>query len=248
MALVRIFIKGIAMNYHKDDGLWRILFPIGDCHEIKFMKNDTDPGLALAKGNRQIRIRTEGASSKFQTGDNFDQFLDLTAEYSHKDGVKVRDGWAEKAVLMTVENAKFSVDTLTNIDHFMLQGNKVTRSPGRIGYDGVLEIEADKVTVEVDDHAKFPQSFTEDTILIFDNDCGLFDPRKLSDFDMVYNVVDDANNPGQKFEMAKITDQMKGSLAAGTVLDHEDFQKVKDSLSKGLPCHEIQISRANGLP
>lgn len=248
MALVKILIKGIAMSYHKDDGLWRVLFPIGDCHKIKFTKDGSGTGMALAKKNRRIRIRTEGAKSEFAAGDKYDEFLDLTADYSHNDGVTAKSGWANLAVLMTIENAKFSVDGMTNIDHFMLHEDIVTRSPKRIGYDGILEIDAEKVIVEVDGHSKFPQTFTKDVTLTFDNDCGMFDPRKSSDFDMLYNVVDDPNNVGKRFVMAKVTDQMKGLFMAGTKLDNDAQRKVKDSLAFGLPCHKVRVSKPGGLP
>jgi hypothetical protein len=248
MASVNIMVKGIAMNYRKDDGLWHILFPWGDCHNVKFKESEQDPGIALAGENVRIKITTEGAVSQFNAGDNFNNFIDLTAEYSHSDGIKAKDGWEEKAVLMTVENAKFSVDRSTNIRHFMFLDDKVTLGPQEIGYDGKMEIEADKVIVEVEGHGEFPKTFSKDCTLIFDNDCGVFDARKSADFAMLYDVVEDINKPGEQFEMAKVTDEMKGSYAAGTVLSEEQVVTVRDSLARGLPCHMVRVSKTDGLP
>lgn len=254
MASVNILVKGIAINYLKDNGLWHVLFPWGDCHDVKFKESEDEPGQALANENVRIKITTEGAVSQFVTGEKFNDFVDLTAEYSHKDGVKAKDGWEKKAVLMTAENAKFSVNESTRIPHFMFVENptslekRVTLGPRNIGYDGKLEINADKVTVEVDGHEDFPKTYMKDCTLVFDNDCGVFDERKEADFDMLYNVIEDAANPGEKFEMAKVTDQMNGSFAAGTVLTEEQGHRVRDSLARGLPCHQVRVSKPDGLP
>lgn len=246
MAKVNIVIKGISMIYHKDDSIWKILFPFGECHQVKFKQNENDSGIALASSNRQIEITTQNASSVFEIGDSYNDFLDLTAEYSHANGVKIQNEWEDRAVLMTLENAKISVDEYTKNLHLMMKGNTVTLEPTNIGYSAKAEIESDEVTVNVSKHPDFPKVFNQDCTLIFDNDCEEGETRIISDFQMVYSVIEDIAQEEQ-FSVAKLSKNVNFPVVAGTVFEGEKEDKFKDSLADGLPCHIVKISKPENL-
>jgi hypothetical protein len=252
MAEINIIIRGIAMSYHKNDGLWKVIFPFGECHKIKFKEGETDAGIALAEGNRQIRVIAENAVSTFEIGDNYDNFLDLTASYSHVNGVKMIDGWEEHGVLMSIENGKFSVDEQTETEHLMVKGNSVTFAPAQIGYSGKVEINSEKITVEVDNHPEFPKVFEQDCTIIFDNDCEQGDTRLTSDFDMVYNVVEGVTQEGvaqdERFVVAKVPENPVSPIVVGTIFEGEQGNKNKDPFARGLPCHLVTISKTDYLP
>jgi hypothetical protein len=247
MATVNIIIKGIALVYHKDDGLWKIMFPFGECHETKFKEGFTDSGIPLAAANRQIRIRAENPSSSFEIDDNYYDFLDLTADYSHVEGVRLKDDWEENAVFMSIENAKLSVHEYTATEHMLLSGNNVTFAPTNIGYSAEAAINCERVVVEVDNHPLFPRVFEQSCTLIFDNDCEQGAEREISDFDMVYNVVEDAQTAAERFVVTKVTEDRDFPIVVGTVLDEKFDQKYKDPFAKGLPCHIVRVSKSENL-
>lgn len=248
MATVNIIIKGIAMVYHKGDGLWKIIFPFGECHEIKFKEGFEDSGIPLAGAAREIRILTENASSSFEVDENYYDFLDLTADYSHMNGVRLKDDWREKAVLMTVENAKLSPYEYTETEHMMLNGNNVTFAPAKICYSAKVSINCERVVIEADDHPLFPKIFEKSCTLIFDNDCEAGAERKISDFDMVYRVVEDKEAIAERFIVTKVAEDIDFPIVVGTVLDGKDDEKYRDPVRTGLPCHLVRVTKPEELP
>lgn len=246
MARVNIIIKGIAMSYHKGDGLWRILFPFGDCHEVKFKEDQESSGISLARANRQIQITTENASSVFEIDDNYKDFLDLTADYSHRNGVRMKDGGDENAVLMSIENAKLSVYEYTTTEHMLINQNNVTFAPAQIGYSALAVIDSEKVFINVNDQADFPKVFEDDCTLIFDNDCGEGDTREISDFDLVYSVVEGVVAEEERFVVTKLPEHIDHPIVVGTVFGPAD-KDCKDPFAGGLPCHMVRVSQPGNL-
>lgn len=243
MASVNIIVRGIAMTYHKDDGIWRILFPFGECHMVKFKTDEGDPGIELAEEGRRIRITTEGAKSSFGMGAGYDTFLDLTAEYSHSNGIKIKDNWNENAVLMMIESGEYSVHEYTRDEHLMARSNRVTLSPQKIAYSSKITIEADKVIVNVDGLNDFPKVFDSDSTIIFDNDCHEGEHRKISDLEMVYNIVEDAGRADEQCVVAKASEKTSYDLRRG-----DFYGDSRDSSEGGLPCHGIVVSKSENLP
>lgn len=245
MATVNIIIKGIAMTYHKEDGIWKILFPIGDCHELKFKEGDNDPGISLAQANRQIQITTQNAKSEFEIDETYSQFLDLTADYSHTDGVKLKDDWSENAVLMSMGNAKLSMYEQTTTEHMMLIENSVTLAPTNIAYSAQAVTSGERITVNVDNETGFPKVYEDDCTLIFDNDCGEGDERETSDFDMVYNVVEGINAAEERYVVTKVDESIDYPIEVGKVFEEDD--DTRDPFAKGLPCHIVKVSKSENL-
>ena len=247
MARVNIIIKGIAMSYHKGDGLWRILFPFGDCHEIKFKEDEESSGISLAGVNRQIQITTENVSSVFEIDSNYDDFLDLTADYSHSNGIKMKDGGDQNSVLMSIENAKLSVYAYTENEHMLMHQNNVTFAPALIGYSALATIDSEKVFINVNDHPDFPKVFKQDCTLIFDNDCGEGDTREISDFDLVYSVVEGVAAEEERFVVEKVPKNIDHPIVVGMVY-HPAEKDHKDPFAGGLPCHMVRVSQPENLP
>jgi hypothetical protein len=245
MATVNIIIKGIAMTYHKGDGIWKILFPIGDGHEIRFKENENEPGTPLAEANRQIQITAQNPTSQFEIDDSYSDFLDLTGDYAHSNGVRLKNDWSENAVLMSIENAKMSVYESTTTEHMLLKENRVTFAPAQIGYSAQAVIISETVTVNVDNHPDFPKTFEDDCTLIFDNDCGEGAQRKISDFDLVYQVVEAIDAAEERYVVTKVPESIDYQIVVGTVFDKDDDSK--DPFARGLPCHLVRVSKSENL-
>lgn len=246
MATVNIIIKGIAMIYHKEDKIWKILFPISDGHNINFIENDNASGISLAEANRQIQITAQNPSSEFKIGDNYFDFLDLTADYSHSNGVRLKDNWSENAVLMSIENAEMSIYEYTETEHMMLKENTVTLAPQRIGYSANAVIKSESVVINVNNHSEFPKIFEEDCTITFDNDCGEGDKRKISDFDLLYKVVEGMDAAEERYVVAKISENIDVPIFVGKVFEQDDDSK--DPSARGLPCHLVRVSKPESLP
>jgi hypothetical protein len=242
VAKVKIIIKGIAMSYHKNDGLWKVLFPFGNGHEIKFKENPNDEGISLKEKGRKISITANNASSSFEIGSNYNDFLDLTADYSHSNGIKLKSDWSDATVLTTIENAKFSVDEYTEQDHLLMKDDVVMLEPKRIGYSGKVEIECDQLVINVTNHPDFPKTYESDCVLTFDNDCDQDVRRIGTDLELVYNAVEDAKETKLQFTVIKVPDNLNAPIIRGTPIDSND----KDPFSR-LPCHMVRISDSDNL-
>ena len=249
MAKITIIIQGIAISYHKNDGLWKILFPFGDFHMVEFKERSSSDGISLAQSGCNIRITTANAQSSFEAGDDYRDFLDLTDEYSHSSGVKLKQDWQDRAVLMSVENARFLVHKYTDYEHFMLRDTNVTSVPKKIAYSGKFEIEAESIAVYVDDHPEFPKVFDDVCTLVFDNDCHDDTPKTTSDFVMVYNVIEDVEDPALQFTVDTIPSNSYERIYPGAIrASQTDKVCYRDPVNKGLPCHIVKISKSVELP
>jgi len=249
MAKITIIVQGIAISYYKNDGLWKILFPFGKSHLITFKESSTDKGITLAKSGRSIEITAENAESDFEIGANYKDFLDLTDECSHSSGVNPKKDWEDRAVLMTVENAKFSVHEYTKYKHFILKGINVNSTPKKIGYSGKFEIESESITINVDGHPEFPKVFDSDCMLVFDNDCHDDRPKTSGDFEMVYNVIEDVQDSAQQFTVATVPkNRLKSLLPGMTFIPQVAEDPDRDPQYKNLPCHIVRISLTENLP
>lgn len=245
MAKITVDIKGIAMIYHKGDGIWKILFPFDGCHTVKF-SSSLDAGEISLAGQSHVRVITENPLSRFGIGSNYDAFLDMTADYMHEDGVKAKSDWQQKGVLLAIENAVFSVDEMTKSKYRVTEEGKTKKDFAYIGYSGKAEIESEKVTVEVPGLAGFPRVFDEDCRLVFDNDCRQFDLRETSDFQMFYSLIEDRINPGRQFTTERDAVVQSEESQSSTFPPMEDTNPAPDE--EGLPCHQVIIGDPPLLP
>ncbi|HVE55343.1 MAG TPA: hypothetical protein VNB22_00845 [Pyrinomonadaceae bacterium] len=261
MVTVRIIIRGIALAYFKQgQDIWKVLFPFDDCHLVKFKLSENEAGVPLAGTGRQIRIRAENPTSAFEIGDNFGEFLDITSKHSHQNGIKPKGSLADKSVLLSIENAKFSVFEFTRCRFQLMDDENVTIPPKVIGYSGKAEITGEKVIVEAEGVSGFPKTFDQDGLIIFDNIC----PRNLeeqigpdgeihmlaedqpSDFEKLYEIVEDASEPDKKFVVDRDPTQKPGAVEA--VFTGFSFQDNVVEGEPGLPCNIFVASVADSLP
>jgi hypothetical protein len=242
MAKLNIIIRGIALSYHKGDGIWKILFPFDENHQIRFKGSPSDAGISLAQANRNIKITAENPVSTFEIGSDYENFLDLTADYSHKNGVVLKPDWRNKAVLMTIANAKLSVDEYTEKEHMLIKDGLITLEPTLIAYSGVAQIIGEKIIVEVSNHPDFPKVFENDQTLIFDNDCAHGADRIGSDFDLVYQILRDKQEAEQQFTVCKVPDNTNSIFSIGVNVNINNVDPFTD-----LPCHKVRISKSENL-
>lgn len=260
MAKVTIITKGIGLFYFKDE-MWKIMFPFDtnfssdvSCHRVKFSfrkdgEADSEP-VVLANPNRSLNIEVKNAASGSlaSAGSDIGEFLDLTADYAHSGGIKLIPDWHEKAVFISIPNAKFSVDKLTE-DEFVLSENNQPKLVKKIGNTGMAEIELEatgNISIKNENGEEIFASEPEfDYFLTFDNDC---EKDKLlestGDFEMIYNLVEDKNDPGRKFEVSRY-------LGIMTLTKNNEMVFMNNrvrSTVRGLPCHKVLIGNTNGLP
>jgi hypothetical protein len=247
MAKVEIFFRGIGMIHHKDDGLWRVLFPFDDCHTVKFTSTFSEKEFSLASPGRNVRIRAVEPTSVFKIGERFDDFLDIASEVSHQDGVRIKDEEGTPFVLLTMENAEMLVGSHTYCRYQLLDKTNVLTHPKEIAYSGKAVIEAKSVVVEADGVDGFPLTFDEDARISFDNIClqNALHPNNqpISDLELLYDAIEDAAEPGKKVTIdrdpAQKPEVLKTDLNFAGITDLDNILPGQ----KGLPCNVVKASR-----
>jgi len=262
MVNVTIIIRGVGLVYpRQEEKSWKILFPFDDCHEVKFKTSETDPGIPLAKPGQKIRIHTVGEpASAFAVGADFEKFLDITSPQSHRNGIKAKGNPTDNSVLVTIENAKFSVFEFTRCRMQLMNAEKVVVQPKQIGYSGRADIKGEKVTIEVEGVTGFPKTFDEDTIIYLDNIC----PRQLSetiltadgkiefsdagpsDFEMLYEIIEDVITPEKKFIVDR--DPLQNPGADGLLFTGVTLEDNMVEGEPGRPCNLFVASLSANLP
>lgn len=246
-----ILINGIALFYHKGDGLWKVLFPFDKCHTVKLLTPDNGTGVSLGTGEgSQVRIKATGAASKFDIDPNFADFLDLTSDNAHSSGVKLKDD-ANPFVLLTIESAKVSVGTHTLCRFQLFDANEnVGLTPfRRIAYSGKAEIDSEKIEIEINGNVE--HSFEHDNIVIaFDNLCPTEDPKNpVSDLILLYDVIEDASGSGKEFTVDRHPDEKPGAaLVTGPILGLlGPVDNNPAVFLPGLPCNVFKAGKSNLL-
>jgi hypothetical protein len=245
MAKVKIIIKGIAMSYHKGDGIWKFIFPFEEghekhCHNLKFTGVD-GKAVPLAQAGRKVVITAVNPKSEFGIGAGYEEFLDLTADYSHENGILKKDKWENQSVFMSIENAVFSLHERTKSRYSLEINGKTTKESDYIGYSGIAEIEAERVNVEIS--GLDIVSIDKDATIIFDNTCQEKRERDNADFQMLYYAVEDKSAAGKEFTLKRDSrDMPKGFDTALVIMDNAKPGEI------GLPCNKVRVSEPDDLP
>lgn len=266
MAKITILIEGIALSYQKDNR-WKILFPFDDCHNIKFSyssgSEDQDFG-PLAKANRRIEIRTTGpVISTHSVGTYYNDFIDFTANYSHKDGLEMLPDWNQYGILLTIQNALFRLFEFTNTKSVLREVSGIVDpivfGPEIVGYSAMAHIETGEggsvELVQIDDGVETPiKSFSSDARLIFDNNCDEINPN--SDTEMLYQLVKGKDTDTQRFSSVRDPDdphiaqpqfspiQPQSQSILG--IDNTENPPVASD-DDSVPCHKFRASKPDGL-
>lgn len=229
---IKIIIKGLAICYHKNDGVWKIIFPFDNDHKINFNFKKTRTAessagnigeiemsqiiteelvsrpISLAAGNREISIEAINALSPSNPeGDGFSEFIDLTANYSHSNGVKLKDDWRSRGVLMKIPNATFFMEQSTSKEFLLIAKNSAVGvdlgTIGEIVGARIVLNEGGSLALRSGDQDIIPPiNFEEsaDYTLIFDNDCATVNGKGKEDFSDYYNLLEDADGSGRMFD------------------------------------------------
>lgn len=254
MAKITIVVRGISLIYHKNDGLWRVLFPFDDCHTIKFKTPQNGAGVSLTIPGLKVRAKANGPTSVFKVGDRFEDFLDLTGEGVHENGLKPKGGADRPAVLLTMQNAEFSLGEPTNSDFQFIDAGVPIGPFRQVAYSGKAVIECKELVIEADGVTGFPQTFDQDgTQLVFDNIC-FPDPDPFeSDLKLLYTIIEDAGGTGKEFTVDRPDDQ-KPSPFESPHTEADDFtgfgqedNNVRPLIDEGLPCNVFKASEATLL-
>ena len=246
MAKFTIVIKGIAIVYHRDDDVWKVILPFAGCHRVLFSYDNQRPR-SFAQGGVTIEFKADDPVSEFAEGNDYDTFLDLTFARAHSKGIRRRGDWHDKGVLMTIPNASFSVFESNNSRYRLVDpNNTVVHDFDRMdmGYYGVAEIDARELTMTVTGYEE-PWIFAQDTELLFDNECHGDEVMtdQFGDIKLVYNILQDRNSPGSRFDTRRHqSDLPEPGKAQGR------NGNPKPDLEDGLPCHMVVVGSPGDLP
>lgn len=242
-----ILIQGIGLIYHKDDGLWKVLFPFEECHTVKFKESFSDPGISLAGLTSQVRIKTVNPTSSFEVGD-FDDVLDLTADRAHQEGVNLKDNPAP-FVLLTVENAHFTIMHSTFCRYHLIDGLGPISKLKQIAYTVKGNIECDSLIVEADGVSGFPKKFDQNIDLIFNNECPPGSSGSVSDLRLLYDVIKDARNNDLKLTIERDPEQKPQATPTSPILSV--LSRADNNCrpgEEGLPCNVFKATKPGNLP
>ncbi len=279
MSKFTIITRGIAASYRKDD-VWKLLLPFNECHQVRLQigsvsaannsdNNGNDSGIPLGQRGVKIEISVSDPLTKTCEGDNYNDFVDLTAEGVHE-AMSARFPMDEmNAVLMCIENAKFSaLDHLPRRYRLVSQSGSEAVTPFQdIGNSGKAEIEGGELTIRVTglSNGSFSMVFSDDATIVFDNDCYEQPMSKKGDLEMLYDIISDADRDSVRFtleaepmdvaEPATASSNGGGvsaavSASAGAGLDSVDAPLRNPALDggEGLPCNKFRISNPRTLP
>lgn len=251
MPTVNIIIKGVALCYRKD-GMWKVLFPFDTCHKVKFSyRKDDNPAVKLsnlAKANNVIEVTASGAADPDQSASsNYRQhILDLTSPGMHS-RISRKTDWNQKAVLMTIENAKLHiydyiqdhtgrpvplVDTERPSEPQTLDmvGHSV-RAEISLNNAGIVRVRSEGRDILTTDPGA---SYT----LTFDNDCKEPRPGK-NDMEMLYKAIEE---PGKPWRMLLVGG--RGSSQKDGIIPFTDPPMPEE----GKPCLAVGTGDPTDLP
>jgi hypothetical protein len=269
MSEFTIIIKGVAASYIKDDA-WKVLFPFNECHAVRFsvgvdpgllVERAPIPGMILGQQGVRIEISVSDPLTRTSEGTDYDDFLDLTGDGVH-DALEPRFDIADmNAVMMSIDGAQMSP-----LDHVEAgcrlmnrDGSSSPKTPfQKTGNYGKAFIEGTELTIRVTGpDINFSSTFSEDTTVVFDNDCIEQPIGEFGDIDMLYNVLSDADQGSIKFMVEKdpsngVTGGVGGVAAHagsnGTVTVATADGLIPENPGRGLPCNMFQISKPGRLP
>jgi hypothetical protein len=220
----------------------------------------------------------DGASSSHKQGKDYDKFLDISK--IHKDGIKKKQDWMQRGITLAIPNAELSCDNLTNSTFIVKDENGYSVSDKKaIGYsaEAVIELKPNiSLTVEANDSNKkvvFSKTFppNQDLTVKFDNDCPYGPPTETTDFEMLYDVLEDSTDllgkPPKRFVVERVEKApFKESSLSSLWSVANDLSKIElfgnlglsgifklfntnlEPNKEGVPCHMCISSDSSKLP
>jgi hypothetical protein len=259
---INLINNGLAIFYHKNDGVWKVIFPFDNDHKINFSfkktkiiesaaNNDGEieinkniieelvsHPISLSAANREISIEAANVlPPDSPESSDFSEFIDMTANYSHSGGVKLKDGWREHGVLMKVPDAIFFMEQSTSKE-FMLrpQNSFIGVDLGTIGEvvgGRIVLNDGGSLALKIDGKDLIPPiNFEEnaDYTLIFDNDCATVNGMGKEDFSYYYNLLEDSADSNLIFE--------------ANIKEHKNMSVALSLSNPLIICGSVRVSKA----
>jgi hypothetical protein len=212
---VSIIFKGVGLNYLNDAG-WKIIFPFDSCHQLNLtcQKND-DPPEDLgpqAAADTAIVLTVTDAVPTTGADPDMDDFVDLTANYSHSDGINFKESWRDYGVELTLTSGTLSVNDYSGSE-FVVADNtsEITKAPATVGASLLGEVdvgEGSALEISVGEIILKSIKYEQGAVytLVFDNDCYLVGRESpgLNDFKMFYTIIEDAVDSGTEYELSDV--------------------------------------------
>lgn len=227
---ISIYFTGVALGYQpyrdSDPSKWNILFPVSECHSIKFSYEaiSEDPREAattrfvghLGNPGSDLEVFAMGVVGPVGTTQSFDeQVFDFTRNgYTH-DAIRATSDWNAQGVLMKLNGAQFDVydeliDTSGKVP--VVTDGVTERSLGVVAHSVVAAIKlTDNGRCEVRYQGRpiFGSEAGVSYRLWFDNDCP---PYEIvgNDTELFYKLIVDAAEPRRKY---RVEGRRKGGIA-----------------------------------
>ena len=254
---ITVIVKGIGLTYMKD-GLWKVVYPVDSCHQLKFAYQKNAEKVvelgSLAAPGRVINIATTKATSQSGTAKDLEEFVDLTADYSHKE-IVFKDDWRKVATEMILNNAVLSVGSLANSKFAVERDGEITHPPGIFGAVLKAEIEigdGGKLDIVIDGNSfkSFDYEPEASYTLIFDNDCHRLENINLMsteeyDFQMYYNIIQDAEDPKTEIALVSPPEEANSSEPDAGEDSEPSTDKPADEPPPEYPCWIAYSSKIN---
>jgi hypothetical protein len=281
MAKITILIEGIGLIYEKADK-WKVLFPFDSQHRVKFMwrvgVQDNIELLAMEDGEINISVKYPENNHTVDTT-IFNSFFNI--KDVHENGLATKSDWNERGVLLSIPNATMSRRDETKSKFIVTKKGKKIKDLGSIGYNAKAEIdlkEGGSLTVEAKnaDGVFFSRTFSgQDLTIMFDNDCPTGLATEITDFAMLYSILEDIptnpQDPKRRFSIERHPDSKPkllfeinadsklklttkslsefSSLAEKFLINPRQFLNTNLKMGEvGVPCHMVISDKTEKLP
>lgn len=254
MARVKINSEGIGVIYQKDN-IWKILYPFGNCHQVNIgYKLEGSSQLidlgSFGRAKTKLEFSTDKQNESAVKGYSFPTLFDMTDDYAHINGVKLKDNWMEQGVLFEIHNATLNVVT-TNSRYELKRGDSYIRL-GYIGYSisAVIDLAEEEIfSLDANGTSLFSPQIGQSYEIWVNNDCNDAainseaevdrELRNTTDFAMLYNILEDKGDSG--FRISVIRDRRDSPIPSNIGKFHTENTNPP-RLIDGKPCHKNQIS------
>lgn len=256
MPRLTIIMKGVSLTYDRN-GTWTTIFPFrntGDCHQVRLINGPFNPGgTPLAAPGGRFLVAATGSAVTAAPGTGFENFVDLTnSEYSHQ-RLRMKDGWEEHAVVLTIEGATLMQHEPTKCHYRLRETGGITQRPFTIiAYSAEAVVDAGFITL---DYGVGSTEITQDTMLTINNECdqNLEDPS--GDLALLYEyIIEDADTPHRTFVIERDPSEepppdfdylFERHSVTVKNLARENNNPAK--YERGIPCNKFIASNPEGL-
>lgn len=259
MPTLTIIVKGIGICYRKDP-YWKILFPFDRHHKLKLeiVGHNT---LTLGIPQETISIEAMGATSTFgENNSDFDRFINITGNNGHSRGIRPLIGGNSRYALLTIKDGVFFQDEPTKCSYSLIKKQDSVVPPGTayavVGYSARIEVTGEKFSIAAQHIPGSPIQISSDSTIKLDNTCEKCNPDGDADFELIYNMVEDVDDPDREFTIVRDPKDDASPLtkiisAIAKILHEPIVFEVSDNPESGkigMPCNLVVSGDSTNLP